>query len=139
MLWYRAFGLGLLGACCVLLAMRPPAALVCEPGRVVVLSPAFAQAPAHHRCRSPSPSHGPTIIDVAPGVTASQIARLLVLAPGERVLSIDDLPVTGDVEAGVALASSHRRIAGAQDGQRRFLDVVVAGDHGTRRVLVLLH
>jgi hypothetical protein len=139
MLWYRAFGLGLLGACCVLLAMRPPATIVtCQPGHIRVILPLFTrQAPVGGRPLAVD--QGPTIIDVARGVSASQIARLLVVAPGERIVSIDDGPVAGDIDAGLALAASHRRIAGAVDSQRRFIDVAVVGELGPRRVLLLLH
>lgn len=129
MLVYRAFALGLLGACCLLLAMRPPIAVVVpEPGPLVLQSP-------HEASRCPPPvlvESGPTILDVAPGVTPSQLADLIVLAEGETIVAIDDVPVRGSLGAGVALA-------GIDLQSRRYLDLAVAGEHGTRRLLVLQH
>ena len=126
---YRAFALGLLGACCLLLAMRPPIAVVVQaPGPFVRSSPRDA-------ARCPPPvlvESGPTILDVAPGVTPSQLAGLIVLAAGERIVAIDDVPVSGSLAAGVALAAIDLQ-------SRRYLDLAVAGEHGTRRLLVLQH
>lgn len=122
---FRSLALGLLGACCLLLAARPPVT-------VITHTPAFAFAePRTPWCSSHVP-RAPTIIDVAPGASAADIARLVVLEPGERITAIDDAPVAGGLDAGVALASSEL-------GGRRYIDLEVAGDAGTRRVLVLLH
>lgn len=126
---YRSVALGLLGACCLLLAMRPPIAVVSQtPGQVFVVS-SGGQIP---RCppvleRAP----GPTIIDVAPGLTRTQLAQLIMLAPGERITTIDDEPVANAVDAGVVLASLDLRA-------RRYIDLGVDGDAGPRRVLMLL-
>lgn len=123
---YRSIVLGLLGAGCLLLAMRPPIVVVTEgPGRVLV---ATKRCPA----RPPPSRTGPTIVDVAPGVTLEQIAQLIVLDAGESISSIDDTPVTGSLAAGVALAGIDLRA-------RRYLDIGVSGERGARRVLVLMH
>jgi hypothetical protein len=125
---YRSIALGLLGACCLLLAMRPPITVVSHaPGQILVASSRDAAAPLR-----PCVTPGSTIVDVAPGVTASQLAALLHLLPDERVVSIDDVPVSGTLDAGVALASVdlHRG---------RYLDLGVKNDFSERRVLVLLH
>jgi hypothetical protein len=124
---YRSIALGLLGACCLLLAMRPPVTVVSHvPGQIVVASsrPVAPMPP----CVTP----GATIVDVAPGITASQLAALLHLAPDERVVSIDDEPVSGTLDAGVALA-------GIELHRGRYLDLAVKSEWSERRVLVLLH
>jgi hypothetical protein len=125
---YRSLALGLLGACCLLLAMRPrPAVVSHAPGQIMVATSREAMA-SLRPCLAP----GSTIVDVAPGVSASQIAGLLHLLPDERVVSIDDVPVAGTLDAGVALAS-----VDLHGG--RYLDLGVKSDWGERRVLVLLH
>jgi len=124
---YRSVALGLLGACCLLLATRPPIAVVSQtPGQIFVASSREATA-------TPRPS-GPeaTIVDVAPGITASQLAGVLRLLPDERVVSIDDMPVSGTLDAGVSLANVELRPG-------RYLDLGVKNKHGERRVLVLMH
>lgn len=74
-----------------------------------------------------------TIVDVAPGLSTGVVPSLIRLAPGERVVAVDDRAVTGDLEAGAAI-SLHT------PGSGSFVDLEVAsaaGDH--RRVLVLMH
>jgi hypothetical protein len=125
---YRSIALGLLGACCLLLAMRPPAAIGSRgSGQIMVASSRGALA-SQQPCMAP----GSTIVDVAPGVSASQLAGLLHLLPDERVVSIGDVPVTGTLDAGVALAAVDLRGG-------RYLDLGIKNDWGERRVLVLLH
>ena len=118
MLVYRSIALGLLGACLILLADRPPVEVRIERdvGRVV-LPPAMPAA---------------SIIDVAPGATARELASLIRMSPGEHVAAVDDVPVAGDLDAGEALA----RLA---LGAHRYVDLTIARGYGTRRVLVLLH
>lgn len=125
---YRSIALGLLGACCLLLAMRPPITVISHaPGQILVASSRAAAVPLQ-ACVAP----GSTIVDVASGVTASQLAGLLRLLPDEHVVAIDNTPVTGTLDAGVALASVELRPG-------RYLDVSVKSDWSERRVLVLLH
>ena len=125
---YRSIALGLLGACCLLLAMRPPITVVSHaPGQIIVASSRAAAVPLQ-ACIAP----GSTILDVASGVTPSQLAGLLHLLPDERVVSLDDVPVSGTLDAGVALASVELRPG-------RYLDVGVKNESSERRVLVLLH
>jgi hypothetical protein len=125
---YRSIALGLLGACCLLLAMRPPVAIVSRASGQIMVASSHEALAALRPCIAP----GSTIVDVAPGVGASQLARLLHLLPDERVVSIDDVPVSGTLDAGVALAGVDLR-------RGRYLDLGVKNDWGERRVLVLLH
>jgi hypothetical protein len=125
---YRSLALGLLGACCLLLAMRPPPVVVSHaPGSIMDASPCEALA-SLRPCVAP----GSTIVDVAPGMSASQLAGLLHLLPDERVVSIDDIPVAGTLDAGVALAAVDLHSG-------HYLDLGVKSEWGERRVLVLLH
>jgi hypothetical protein len=126
MLVFRSLAIGLLSACFVLLIMRPAVE--------VRMAPRWAPRWADNVSRGfvPRPVAVPTIIDVAPGVSAAQLATMIRLAPGEHVASIDDAPVSGDVGAGVALGTLDLRA-------RHFIDLGVASDVGERRVLVLLH
>jgi hypothetical protein len=91
--------------------------------------------------RAAEPSHvflepprepAPAIIDVAPGVTTTQLASAIRLAPGEHISAVDDAAVSGDVEAGLVLATRELR-------SRQFIDFTVIGPAGERRVLALLH
>lgn len=71
---------------------------------------------------------GPTIVDVAPGV--DQLAGLVRIKPGERVLSVDDRKVESDLEAGAAITAH----------DHPYVDIEVAtAAGGSRRVLLLLH
>ena len=115
MLLFRSVAIGLLGACVLLLAQRPPPIVRIEHERELVVAP---HAPA------------PTIIDVAPGLSSTQLAQLVRLAPDERVTSVDDHPVTGNLDAGTVLG---------EPGSRRFVDLAIAGRTHDRRVLVLVH
>jgi hypothetical protein len=71
-----------------------------------------------------------TIIDVAPGVT--DVASLVRLAPGERVIAVDGAPVVSDLAAGEAIAKLPR-------GKGRYIDLTVAAEGALRRVLVVMH
>ena len=114
MLLFRSIALGLLGACFVLLATRPlyEVRLVRSPPRV--LPPAAS------------------IVDVAAVVAPSAIGSLVRLAPGERVVAVDDHPVYDPIDAALRL---QRRAPHAGE----YVDLTVAGPADTRRVLVLLH
>jgi hypothetical protein len=118
MLVFRSLTLGLLAACFLLLAIRP----VYE---VRVTRDARPQREA------PAPPAA-TIIDVAAGVSASQLPAMLALAPDERVVAVDDQSVGSDLDAGTLLASREL------DSQR-YIDLEVEGARGARRLLVLLH
>ena len=116
MLAFRSLALGLVGACFLLLAFRPAYEIrVAQP------------PPPPPIVRDTS-----TIIDVAAGVSSAQLPPLIQLAAGEHVVAIDDVPVSGDLDAGAAIAA-HDRASGS------YLDLQVAGAASTRRVLVLLH
>jgi hypothetical protein len=117
---FRSLSVGLLTACFALLVARPAVEL-----RVTQAPPPTIAVP------EPGPPV-PTIIDVAPGITAMQLAATLHLAPGEQIIAVDDVAVTSDVGAGLLLASRDLR-------SRQFIDFSVAGPEGERRVLALLH
>ncbi|HEY1552480.1 MAG TPA: hypothetical protein VGG28_31850 [Kofleriaceae bacterium] len=113
MLLFRSLAIGLLGACCLLLATRPPAQVV---ERVV------------YRAAAPSA----TLIDVAAGVAPAQLGGLVKLLRDEHVTAIDDRPVGGDLDAGAVLAQLETRPA--------FVDLEIdGGASGHRRVVLLLH
>jgi hypothetical protein len=147
MLLFRSLTLGLLGACFLLVATRPT---------VEIRRSCSMQAPAQMRRASangfaglrdaggsfiaglPAPRSSrpaeipPAVVDVAPGVSASQLASLVRLDDGEHVTSIDDRAVAGDIDAGV-------RLAALDLAARHYIDLGVEGPRGARRVLVLLH
>jgi len=125
MMLFRSLTVGLLGACLVLILLRPDAVPRVEHERELVATKADL----------------PTIIDVAPGISTSQIAQLVRLAPNERVTAVDDQPVTGNLDAGAVIAPPTGRT---------FIDLTIGltigrltigrTDSGTqRRVLVLVH
>ena len=134
MLLFRSFAIGLSAACFALLVLRP--AVVVQVTRaappeqplslVVPPLPSFMAGPAL------SVADIPTIVDVAPGMSAAQIAATVRLQPGEQITSVDDAPVTSSLGAGLLLAN--RGLAPHQ-----FIDFGVSGPAGERRVLVLLH
>ncbi|MEO6774101.1 MAG: hypothetical protein ABI467_13970 [Kofleriaceae bacterium] len=112
MLLFRALSVGLLGACVCLLAQHP-----------------FERVRVEHERELVAVRSAPTIIDVAPGLTATQIAELVHLAPDERVTSVDDRPVLGNLDAGTVI----------DPHDRQYVDLTVASRTGERRVLVLIH
>jgi hypothetical protein len=118
MLLFRSLAIGLLGACCLLLAMRPPAQII-ERDHLV------------YRQAAPSA----TLIDVAAGVAPGQLGSLVKLQRDEHVTAIDDRPVSGDLDAGAVLAQLDARPA--------FIDLELDGSAGNerwhRRVVLLLH
>ena len=118
MLLFRSLSIGLLGACFCLLAMRPAYEV-----RIASAPPLFIAPPSQPTA---------TIVDVAPGQGPIQIARLIALGPGERIVAVDDRHVAGTLDAGVVLASHAM-------GAQQYVDLEIAGASGERRVLVLLH
>ena len=116
MLLFRSLAVGLMGACVMLLAVRPAydVRVAQEPPPAPVVAPTSA-----------------SIVDVARGVAPEQVPSLIALAPGEHVVAIGDRAVANDLDAGAEL------VAGARGGG--FLDLDVRGARGERRVLVLLH
>jgi hypothetical protein len=116
MLLFRSIALGLLGACFLLLALRPTMTtrvvdrVVYRPGPPVA-----------------------TLVDVAAGLPAEQLGSLVHLGPGEHVIAVDDRAVASDLDAGAVLAELDARPA--------FVDFEIAGGLATsqRRVVLLLH
>ena len=115
MLLFRSVALGLLGAIAWLLATHASPVTRIQHERELV---AVANTAAV-----------PTIIDVAPGLSATQIAQLVRLGPDERVTSVDDHAVTGNLDAGTVIVPAGRH----------FLDLTIGRAHTERRVLVLIH
>ncbi len=147
MLVYRllyTFAIGLTLGCALLLVPRQP--IQVAPYIEIALPPSIEQTRpspvdgepfptlALHDLRVAAawPAAAPTIIDVAPGITAAQLALAIRLAPDEYIVGIDGVPVQGDLDAGVQLASLDRR-------SRQFLDLQVRGPVGERRIVVLMH
>ncbi len=118
MFLFRSLTIGLLGACVMLLVRGSSIT------HVAVMRP--AQTAAHATV-------GPTIVDVAPGVRVAEVSSLVRLAPGERVISVDDREVASDLAAGAAISTR-------EPGRAGFVDLEVERADGLRRrVLVLLH
>ena len=117
MLLFRSFVVGLLGACCLLIASRPTEIRV-------ITRPVVARD-------APAPT-GATLVDVSPLVATRDIPGMLHLAAGEHVIAVDGANVAGDVETGILFADP----AGHRHG---YIDVTVAGPAGQRRIVVLLH
>lgn len=121
MFLFRSLTIGLLGACILLLARITPQAAA----PLAVGQPTLALA-------APVTSAA-TIVDVAPGVAASNVPSLIRLAAGERVVAVDDRTVDSDMAAGAAISNR-------SPGAGAFVDLdVERGDGAHRRVLVLLH
>jgi hypothetical protein len=127
MLVFRSFVVGLLAACFALLVVRP--------GFEVHVTHDAAYEPLWHvdGLAAPPPAPlVPTIIDAAPGISPTQLALSIHLAPGEHITAIDDMSVAGELGAGMLLATRDLR-------SRQFIDFSVSSPAGERRVLVLLH
>jgi hypothetical protein len=154
MLLFRSLTLGLLGACFLLIATRPTFVVHRDCSLQTPMVAATQRPPVRHLSGRTAAfgvgadgaplaalpavevSHPtalpPSVVDVAPGVSASRLASLVRLDEGEHVTTIDDQAVSGDIDAGVRLATLDLRA-------RRYIDLGVEGPRGTRRVLVLLH
>ena len=76
MLVFRSLVIGLLGACCLLLAQRQRAEV-----RAPLVMPRVAS--------TWDGTLPPTIVDVSPLVAPDQLAALVRLQPGEHVASVD--------------------------------------------------
>jgi hypothetical protein len=122
MFLFRSLTIGLLGACVMLLVRIEPSS---HTTTFVTSTPEPAPPAAVGSTA--------TIVDVAPGLAGAVVPSLIRLAPGERVVTVDDRAVASDLEAG-AVISAHGSGAGS------FVDLEVASDTGDRRrVLVLMH
>ena len=119
MLLFRSIVVGLLGACCLLLAVRPRCEIAVRslPRSRPTVRPG-RPAPDDHRCR-------------AAGRAEASSPKLVRLAPGEHVIAIDDARVAGD--------SRRARCSQVDQRPEHYVDLTVAGPLGERRVLVLLH
>jgi len=127
MLLFRSLSLGLLGACCLLLAQRPQTAVVlANPPPQIVVMPASSECALEGEPTIAAPPV--TVIDVAPGVSGALVAKMIVLAANERIIAINDAPVHN-----ADLAFANVQVQGHQ-----YLDVAIVNNAGiTRRVLVL--
>ncbi|MBX3162408.1 MAG: hypothetical protein KF773_40965 [Deltaproteobacteria bacterium] len=113
MLLFRSLAVGLLGACLYFVVSAPPAPAAPPP-----IPPVIVQAPS-----------AVTVLDVAPGVDADEIAAMIRLDDGERVTAVGERRVENDLAAGVAMH------AVTDD----YVDLTIQGPLGERRVLVLRH
>ena len=127
MILFRSLALGLLGACFFLLATRPVTIVVRQP-----------EIPNLSGIRG-VPTAGPTVIDVARDAGPSIVPSLIRLAEGEHVVTIDDVAVANDLDAGRMLGERWLVTEGPPIAQHRYIDLEVQGPRGERRVLVLLH
>ena len=115
MMVFRSFVVGLLGACCLLLAEHRPVEVEVQRVPVVRRAPPVA-----------------TIIDVAAGLNPETIAQLVRLGANERVVAVGEHWVNSSLGAGALL--------GELKPGRDFVDLTVAGGiGGERRVVMLLH
>lgn len=73
-----------------------------------------------------------TVIDVAAGVTTSQLDGLLELHAGERIVAVNDQRLGAEAVPASVIAA----LPPAPGG---FIDLTVASSSAERRVLVLLH
>lgn len=121
----RLLSTALLATCAVLLATFEPVRLElaastssCDGGAI--------RAPART-----SDIEAVAVVDVAAGLEARELARLIHLRPGEHVAAVNDRTVESDLEVGAVISS-------LRPGPGEFLDVTVAGATA-RRVLVMVH
>ena len=117
MLLYRSFVVGLLGACCLLLAARPrpEVRLIAQPPPAAVTEPA-------------------TIVDVSAEITPLALAQLLHVPPGAQVFASGASWTSSDTfvartENLAPMLAQHMPERGS------FIELTVDG----RRVLVLAH
>lgn len=103
-------------ACVVVVARRPPVRVFVEQARPIA-------------CERARPSLA--VVDVAPSVAPSAVARLVTLADGEWIAEVNDHGAHSSFEA-ASLMSAFAEHGG-------YLDVTVARRGGSRRVLVLVH
>jgi S1-C subfamily serine protease len=127
----RLLSTALLATCAVLLATFEPVRLEVAAGAGSCAGSGCAGLVRTGSVRAPD-VESVTVVDVAAGVPARQIARLLQLGPAEHVAAVNDRPVDSDLEVGALIAS-------LPPGPGEFLDVTVAGPTTERRVLVLVH
>lgn len=132
MLLFRSFAIGLSAACFALLVLRPAVVVQVTRAAPPEQPLSLLVPPLPSFMAGPPAAELPTIVDVAPGMTAAQIAATVRLQPGEQITSVDDASVTNDLSAGILLAN--RGLYAHQ-----FIDFGVTGPQGERRVLVLLH
>src|SRR5262249_32798491 len=114
----------LCATCVVLLVTLQPVRLATPPATPLTVEPG--------PCLGPPRSQALTVVDVAAGVTASQLGDLLHLNPGERITAVHDQPLT----CGVAVAE---QIADRAPRGGGYLDLTVTSEIAQRRVLVLMH
>ena len=103
-------------------------------GLVVFAATLLVGTIVEKRSDEPAPvrSEAVSVVDIAHGVSPSELSALVRLATDERVIAVDDRPVANDLAAGAAIAERGL-------GAGKFLDLTVGGARGSRRVLVLMH
>lgn len=123
MFMVRSFALGLLGACLVVIAMRPAVEV-----RVSMPAPARQHALAP-RAQPRVPSA--TVIDAASVATPSDLVALLRLRGDEWIAAVDDQRT--DPRAAIA------EVASAAGAKGRYVDLTIASPRAERRVVLMIH
>jgi hypothetical protein len=114
----------LCAACVVLLVTLPSARMATPPPSPVHIEPG--------PCLGPPRTQPLTVIDVAAGVTPSQLGELLHLRSDERITAVNDRPLTCGVETAEQIAERAPRAGG-------YIDLTVTSEMAERRILVLMH
>jgi hypothetical protein len=139
----RSVTYGMLGACLWMVL-----ALIARSGPVHIV---VAQAPSPS---APAPAHADnpvSILDVAPAANhwdVRQLVAMVPLAPGERIIAINDHPIGSRIGCSAAPQdcvemelSSSGYLAGIElpVPSRSFVDLTIGRAATSRRVLVVVH
>ena len=114
----------LCAACVVLLVTFQPVRIVTAPASPLPIEPG--------PCLGPPRNQPLTVVDVAAGVTPSQLGELLHLRSDERVTAVNDQPLTCGVAVPEQIAERAPRAGG-------YIDLTVTSEIAERRILVLMH
>lgn len=115
----------LCAACVVLLVTFQPVRIVTAPASPL---PPIVPGP----CLGPPRTQPLTVIDVAAGVTPSQLGELLHLRSDEHITAVNDRPLTCSVAVPEQIAERAPRAGG-------YIDLTVTSEMTERRILVLMH
>src|SRR3954468_16221511 len=110
MLLFRRSAIGPPAACLWILATRPVAIVVRpEPQpmpRTVMFEVSNLSGIRGVPMSDPDTYAAPTIIDIAPNISATQLPALIHLGEGEHVVAVNDAPAVTDLDAGRLLAAT---------------------------------
>ncbi len=139
---FRSFALGLLGACFVVIAMRPAVEIRVMPAQACAGRTAPTSGGAV-RSLTGSERHlvlqrtqpralSATVIDAASAATPNDLVALLRLRADERIAAVDD---QRSIDSKVAIAE----IASAAGAKGRYVDLTIASPRAERRVVLMIH